>query len=102
MIMRFVLFGDIETKVKNHIKQGNISAKWMLFYTTPEAVEAICNYLIYHYAYKTFNFTEFLNKFYLKTETYHKISKSKIINKFLDKGYVVKNYTNDVIRLELK
>lgn len=101
MIMRFGLFGDIETKVKNHIKRGNISAKWMLFYTTPEAVEAICNHLIYHYAYKTFNFTDFLNNFYLKTETYHKISKSKIITKLLDKGYVVKNYTNDVIRLEL-
>ena len=42
------------------------------------------------------------NRFYIKTETDHKISKSKIINKLSDKGYVVKNYTNDVVRLELK
>ena len=76
--MRFGLFGDIETKVKNHIKRGNISAKWMLFYTTPEAVEAICNYLIYHYAYKTFNFTEFLNNFYLKQKHTIKFQKVKL------------------------
>ena len=52
---------EIETKVKNHIKHGNISAKWMLLYTTPEAIEVICNYLIYHYAYNMFN-PEFLNR----------------------------------------
>ena len=62
MIMRFKLFGDIETKVKNHIKYRNISAKWMFLYTTPEAIEVICKYLIYHYAYKMFNLTEFLNR----------------------------------------
>ena len=92
-------FPNIEERIKKHIKTGNVSAKWINLYIKEEAVEAICNNIICHYSYKMFNFTEYLNNLYVKTQMYHFISKDDITKMLNNKGFNVEFFTKDVIKI---
>lgn len=99
MFMRFCIFPNIEERIKKHIKTGNVSTKWMNLYIKEEAVEAICNNIIYHYSYKMFNFTEYLNNLYVKTQMYHFINKDDITKALMNKGFSIEFFTKDIMKI---
>lgn len=99
MFMRFCVFPNIEEKVKKHIKTGNVSTRWINLYVKEEAVEAICNNIICHYSYKMFNFTEYLNNLYVKTQMYHYISKDDITKVLMNKGFSIEFFTKDIMKI---
>ena len=97
--MRFYILPNIEERVKKHVKNGNVSTKWMNLYIKEEAVEAICNNIIYHHSYKMFNFTEYLNNLYIKTQMYHHISKDDITKVLMNKGFSIEFFTKDIMKI---
>ena len=99
MFMRFCVLPNIEEKVKKHVKNGNVSTKWMNLYIKEEAIEAICNNIIYHYSYKLFNFTEYLNNLYVKTQMYHFINKDDITKTLMNKGFSIEFFTKDIMKI---
>lgn len=99
MFIRFCVLPNIEEKVKKHIKAGNISTRWINLYAKEEAIESICNNIIYHYSYKMFNFTEYLNNLYVKTQMYHSINTNDITKALMNKGFNIEFFTKDVMKI---
>ena len=99
MFMRFCIFPNIKERIKKHIKTGNVSTRWIKLYVKEEAVEAICNNIIYHYSYKMFNFTEYLNNLYVKTQMCHDISKDDITKMLMNKGFSIEFFTKDIMKI---
>ena len=48
---------------------------------------------------KMFNFTEYLNNLYVKTQMYHFINKNDITKALMNKGFNIEFYTKDVMKI---